>query len=96
MLKELAEKEARTLIQRPSFNRPAPKKPRAGEVIGGRYIVVRRGRSTKRVRASMWPFEHPTLESAQAEAARLAQAFPDQTFVIFEQVLKVETLDAEG
>lgn len=73
--------------------KPAPtglrhdwRKPRPGETIGGGYIVARRGDGTGRVRASQFPFEHDTLEAAQAEAAKLAQQFPGEVFTVWGQV----------
>lgn len=52
-------------------------KPRRNEKIGGGYFVFKRGRRTGRIKtghilAGKMPFEHPNLESATNEAARLA------------------------
>lgn len=49
-----------------------PMKSRPGEVIGGGFIVLRRGDDTGRIRPSFMTFEHPSRESAEAEAVRLA------------------------
>lgn len=53
---------------------------RPGEKIGGGFFVFRRGRGSGRIRASEWPFEHPTLGEARAEAQRLAEKHPGQKF----------------
>lgn len=64
-----------------------PTKERDGEQIGGGFFVFRRGTTTGRIRPSkLWPFEHPTLASAEAEAQRLANLWPGQTFAILQQV----------
>lgn len=63
-----------------------PKKPRPGEVIGGGYIVARRGGGTNRVRAADWPFEFDNLPDAEAEAAKLAARFPGRVFTVWAQV----------
>lgn len=57
-----------------------PTKPRHGEVIGGGWIVLRRGDDTGRIRPSFMTFEHPTRESAEAEASRLAASRPGYRF----------------
>ncbi len=53
------------------YMRRFPKKPRNGEEVGGGHFVFRRGDSTGRIRPCMWPFEHPSYDSALVEAARL-------------------------
>lgn len=53
------------------YMRRFPKKPRNGEEVGGGHFVFRRGDSTGRIRPCMWPFEHPSYDSALTEAARL-------------------------
>ncbi len=53
---------------------------RVGEIIGGGFFVVRRGRRTGRICLTMCPFEHPSMESAGREAERLARRFPDRQF----------------
>jgi len=50
-----------------------PKKARKGEVIGGGFFVFRRGDDTKRIRPSMWPYEHGSFSQALAEAERLRE-----------------------
>lgn len=55
----------------------AKRRREKGEVVGGGFIVLRRGDETNRFRAKaakgfLSPFEHPTLEAATAEATRLA------------------------
>ena len=56
------------------FGRP---RARRNEKVGGGYFVFKRGRRTGRIKtghilAGKMPFEHPDLESATNEAARLA------------------------
>lgn len=63
-----------------------PKKPRDGEVIGAGFFVFRRGRETGRIRPSQWPYEHPTREAAEAEAAKLAATMPGYTFDVLQVV----------
>ncbi len=82
MLKGPSEKEGQRMKVRPAFNRPAPKRPRPGEVVGGGFIVARLGGKTGRIRASQWPFEHPSRESAEAEAQKLAAQMPKERFVV--------------
>lgn len=64
-----------TDAKKASYFRSFPKKPRDGEVVGGGFFVFRRGDGTGRIRPCMWPYEHPSIESAQREAERLAQEF---------------------
>lgn len=64
-----------------------PMKTRQGEKIGGGWFVFRRGDRTGRVRVSQWPYEHPTRESAVAEASRLAMEAPGYRY----EVLRVDT-----
>lgn len=65
-----------------------PAKPRKGEVIGGGFLIFRRGKRTGRVGVKMksLPFEHGSLESAQTEVERLTKANPGERFVIFQQI----------
>lgn len=56
---------------------------RDGEQIGGGFFVFRRGSKTGRVRTPEWPFEHSTLDAAQAEAARLTAKHAGETFEVF-------------
>ncbi|GHC61300.1 hypothetical protein [Limoniibacter endophyticus] len=59
--------------------------PRKGEKIGGGFFVFRRGKKTGRISAgNSLPYEHPSLASAAAEAARLAKMNPGETFEVFE------------
>ena len=67
------------MTTRPKHKRN-PMKPRPGEVIGGGWIVLRRGDDTGRIRPSFMTFEHPTRESAETEAARLAASRPGYRF----------------
>lgn len=63
-----------------------PTLPRDGEEIGGGWFVVRRGRTTKRVKTVRWLFEHPSFDSAKKEIDRLREKHPDQTFQILSSV----------
>lgn len=67
-----------------------PRKARPEETIGGGFFIFRRGRNTGRVQAPEWPFEHPNRESAEAEAAKLAQRFPGEVFEVFGRVSPAE------
>lgn len=55
--------------------KPSFFKPRRDEVIGGGFFVFRRGVDTGRIRPGGFPYEHGTLEGAQAEAERLAAEY---------------------
>lgn len=59
-----------------------------GEVVGGGYIVFRRGKRTGRlgIKNGAIIFEHPSMEAALAEAHRLAILQPAEKFVIFKEV----------
>lgn len=66
-----------------------PRLARPGEEIGGGYFVFRRGKRTNRIRPpAFYSFEHPSLESALAEANRLAADRPGETFAVFAQAGK--------
>jgi len=67
------------MTTRPKHKRN-PMKPRTGEVIGGGWIVLRRGDDTGRIRPNFMTFEHPAREAAEAEAARLAALVPGYRF----------------
>jgi hypothetical protein len=67
-------------IRTQTFN---PKKVRKDEVIGGGYIVLRRGDGTGRVRPPLWPYEHGAYDAAKAEANKLAAAQPGAKFDVF-------------
>lgn len=58
--------------------KPSFFKPRRDEVIGGGFFVFRRGVDTGRIRPNSFPYEHGTLEAAQAEAERLATEYGGQ------------------
>ncbi len=75
------------------YMRRFPKKPRNGEEVGGGHFVFRRGDSTGRIRPCMWPFEHPSYDSALVEAARLHKEHGG-TFEVFVRVGRVEPLEA--
>ena len=59
-----------------------------GEVVGGGYIVLRRGRALGRISIdkAKLPFEHQTIETALAEANRLAAQHPGVTFNVWQTV----------
>lgn len=61
-----------------------------GEVVGGGFFVFRRGVTTGRIKVDpeRLPFEHATLDVAQAEAVRLAAANPGVIFSVFQEVTR--------
>ncbi|AWN47186.1 hypothetical protein DK419_13380 [Methylobacterium terrae] len=61
------------------------KRPRPKAAVGGGFVVMRRGDSSNRLFGHPRPYEHPSLEVAQAEAARLA-AKHNRDFCVFQQV----------
>lgn len=65
-----------------------------GEVVGGGYIVLRRGKAFGRISIDKGklPFEHATEESAALEAARLARLHPGVEFNIWHVVGLMKTL----
>lgn len=76
-----AEPFARPDHKAKKHSRPSP---RRNEKIGGGHFVFRRGREG-RVHPNQWPFEHPTDDSAIAEAGRLAKMTGD-TFEVYSRV----------
>jgi hypothetical protein len=58
------------------------KKLRAGEKIGGGFIIASRMGELDRIIFSRVPFEHETLEDAQARAERLAKQNPDRRYIV--------------
>lgn len=76
------------------YMRRFPKKPRNGEEVGGGHFVFRRGDSTGRIRPCMWPFEHPSYDSALTEATRLHKEHGG-TFEVFVRVGGVEAVSVE-
>jgi len=59
---------------------------RKGEVIGGGYFVLRRGKKTGRVSIkSSLPFEHGSKESALRECDRLTELYPGESFKVFKE-----------
>lgn len=60
-----------------------PLKAREGEVIGGGYVIFRRGGRSKRIRCPEYPFEHPTFAAAWGELQRLRTKHPDEVFEVF-------------
>jgi hypothetical protein len=59
-----------------------------GEKIGGGFIILRRGRTSKRIKTP-WnetPFEHPSYEAAEREMKRLAERNEGKEFCVFYQV----------
>lgn len=75
-------KKRNTQPGRPGYL-PDARVPRNGEQIGGRFIIFRRASNCGRVRAPEWPFEHGTIESAQAEIERLREKYPGEKFSIW-------------
>jgi hypothetical protein len=68
-----------------------------GEVVGGGFIVVRRGDSSGRMRCKvtdgfLYPFEWPTREAAETEALRLSQ-HPNAkgSFCVLQQISEIPT-----
>ena len=63
-------------FQRPDHKSKKHPRPRRNEKVGGGHFVFRRGSRTGRIKTGhiihgALPFEHPSAESAQTEAARL-------------------------
>lgn len=89
----------RCTLNKPPISGPHladPTLARQGELIGGGFFVFRRGTTTGRIRPNkLWPFEHPTRASAEAEAQRLSEKFPGQTFITVEQVAFAYTEPAD-
>ncbi len=56
---------------------------RKGEMIGGGYIIMRRGKTSGRVRGAWKPFEHDSEEAAIRQAKKLAKAYPGERFDVF-------------
>lgn len=64
-----------------------------GEVVGGGYIVLRRGRAFGRISIDKGklPYEHATLESAVLEAERLSQLNPGVEFNVWHVAVRIKT-----
>lgn len=62
-----------------------------GEVIGGGFIILRRGKEFGRISIdkSKLPFEHASLPRAEAEANRLAASNAGQRFDVWQLVKTV-------
>lgn len=61
--------------------------------FSGRFMVFRMKPSgiSKRLGGNRLPwFWHPTIESAEGEASRLSDQFPDSTFLIMQEVSRVK------
>jgi hypothetical protein len=56
-------------------------------VVGGGFAVFRRN-SIGRLRGTRCPYEHGSLESASAEAARMAALHPGTEYIVFEAVAR--------
>lgn len=65
-----------------------PPKQRYNEQVGGGYFVFRRHPTEGRVFPAKMPFEHPSLDSAMAEASRL-QSLHGGTYDVFGRVATV-------
>lgn len=61
-----------------------PARNRPGELIGGGFLVLRRGKRSGRVRPSFMAFEHASWAAAVIEADRLAAAHPGERFQVFQ------------
>lgn len=57
-----------------------PEKPRQDEMIGGGAFVFKRRPENNRIRPSQWPFEHGSIDAANAQAQVLAQQNPGTRF----------------
>lgn len=57
-----------------------------GEVVGGGYIVLRRGRAFGRISIDKGklPFEHGSYDSAMQECVRLAKQHPGVAFDVWQ------------
>ena len=69
------------------------RRQRHNELVGGGHFVFCRGGRTGRIKtgaimAGKIPFEHPTLESATAEAIRLSELH-GRSFVVLSQIVVV-------
>ena len=64
-------------------------KPRTGEVIGGSFVVMRRG-DDGRVRPSRVPFEYDNAADAEEQAKKLAGLNPGFTFEVFFGLVKLK------
>lgn len=65
-----------------------------GEVVGGGYIVLRRGKAFGRISIDKGklPYEHATEQSALLEAARLSALNPGVEFNVWHVVGMMKTL----
>lgn len=71
-----------------------------GEVVGGGFVILRRGKSSNRIKLNrsdndgkvkiIDPFEHGNLEGAIEQAKHLAKRYPQSRFSVFQQVFTVE------
>ena len=67
-------------------------------MIGGGFIIFRRGRTYGRVWPeakgtnieTFLPFEYPTKEAATETADQLAVKYPSREFVVFEQIYRTK------
>lgn len=68
--------------------------PRANEEIGAGNIVFKRG-GHGRIHPKSWPFEHPDMRAAVAEAERL-HGISGDTFEVYARVATVGPCDPAG
>lgn len=67
-------------MQRPDHKSKRHPRPRRNEKVGGGHFVFRRGGRTGRIKTGhikhgALPFEHPDIDSARTEAARLQSLY---------------------
>lgn len=54
---------------------------------GSGHTVIRRGKRSRVLRPAKFSVEHPTLEAAMAEAARLAALHPGESFEVWSRAV---------
>ena len=70
----------------------AKKRADDGEVVGGGFVIFRRGRNSKRIHSSRFdtPFEYPSFDTAEREMKRLSIENPHVEFCVFYQVTSLK------
>lgn len=69
--------------------RSAARQARQNEVIGGGWLVLRRGRSTGRLSIPPLPFEHGSPIAALQSRRRLRRKEPDELYEIWKRVTDI-------